>query len=102
MGASLQDLAPYSAYDLTLGNGYYQQMKAIVEEQLKKAGARLARTLNELFGDRYGKRKAETVTVNELVGTTDALAKLLIEKALSCEKTSCRTFPRNEALTRSC
>jgi S1/P1 Nuclease len=34
------------------GNAYYQQMRPIVEEQLKKAGVRLAKFLNQLLGGR--------------------------------------------------
>jgi S1/P1 Nuclease len=37
---------------INLGNAYYQQMRPIVEEQLKKAGVRLAKFLNQLLGGR--------------------------------------------------
>jgi hypothetical protein len=43
---------PHDLTQTSLGNAYYQRMGPIVEEQLKKAGVRLAGILNELFGDR--------------------------------------------------
>ena len=52
-----KDYAP-GARDLTqtnLGSAYYRQMRPIVEEQVKKAGVRLARILNEFFEIDNGK-----------------------------------------------
>jgi hypothetical protein len=43
---------PHDLTKVNLGLDYYQQMRPIVEEQLKKAGVRLAKFLNQLLGGR--------------------------------------------------
>ncbi|HUK39648.1 MAG TPA: S1/P1 nuclease [Candidatus Acidoferrales bacterium] len=43
---------PQDLRQVNLGREYYQRMRPIVEEQLKKAGVRLAKFLNDLFGGR--------------------------------------------------
>ena len=41
---------PQDLTEIHLGNAYFKQMRPIVEKQLRKAGVRLAKLLEDIFG----------------------------------------------------